>query len=201
MHIIGITGGVGCGKSTVLAYLREQYAAVVVQADEVARRLQCPGQAVYREMTALFGPDAVLEDGSLNRARIAERVFADPVLRLRLNRIVHPAVKQEVRRQIAQAKQAGVQLFFLEAALLIEDHYDEICDELWFIDTDDAVRTTRLTKSRGYSKEKIASMIASQRSRAEFTAHCQVVIDNSGAFSDTKEQIDRQLTRILSVPV
>lgn len=198
MHIIGITGGVGSGKSTVLAYLRERYAAVVVQADEVARGLQRPGQAVYREMTALFGPEAVLEDGSLNRERIAARVFADPVLRLRLNRIVHPAVKQEIRRQIAQAEQAGARLFFLEAALLIEDHYDEICEALWFIDADDEVRKARLARSRGYSAEKIASMIASQRSRAEFTAHCQVVIDNSGAFTDTKEQIDRQLARILS---
>ena len=196
--ILGITGGVGTGKSTVLQYLQQKYDAFLIQCDDVARDLQQPGGVCYAPMQKLFGPDKDAdalfnEDGSFNRSEVAKRVFADEELLHALNRIVHPAVKDRVRALIEAHADAG--LIVIEAALLLEDHYDEICDEIWYIYARESVRRARLKKSRGYTDEKITDIFASQRSDEAYRACCTLTIDNSSEnIENTFRQIDTALS-------
>ena len=164
MKFIGITGGVGAGKSFILSFLEENYSAIVVRADELARHLMVPGTACYEELYASFSDDDIFdEDGHIRATELAQLIYTYPDRREQLNAIVHPAVKNEVLRQVKAARDAGeVEYFFLEAALLIEEHYDELCDELWYIYASEDTRRVRLRNSRGYSDEKITSMMAAQ---------------------------------------
>lgn len=189
MKIIGITGGVGSGKSRVLSYIEEEYHAVICQADQVAWKLQEPGESSYQKIVAHFGEGILNEDQTINRKALGAIVFGDDGELEALNQITHPAVKSYIREQIAKEKEKGTSLFILEAALLLEDHYDEICDELWYIYTDEQMRRERLKESRGYSDDKIDAMIAAQASEEVYRRGCQRVIDNSGAFEKTCTQI------------
>ena len=192
MKVLGITGGIGSGKSTVLNYLKESYGAYLIECDEVARQLQEPGETCYRPMIELFGEQAVKPDQTIDRSAVAKMVFEDRLLREKLNAIVHPAVKQRVRQLIAE--HADYPLIVVEAALLLDDHYDEICDEIWYIYADEDTRRRRLKSSRGYSDERITSMFQSQRSDDSFRALCALAIDNSSEnVQNTFWQLDRAL--------
>lgn len=193
MKIIGVTGGVGAGKSQVLDYIEETGLAVIVKADEVGHQVMEPEGICYPAIVKLFGPNVVRSDGTLDRSAIAGEIFGNEPLREQLNAIVHPAVKTEIRGRIQQEHSKGTKYFVIEAALLIEDKYDEICDELWYIYAGEEIRRERLKKSRGYSDEKIDSIFASQLSEEVFRSHCDVIIDNSGVFSQTKEQIRQRM--------
>ena len=189
MRIIGITGGVGSGKSRVLAFLKSEYEAFVCQADHVAWQLQRPGAVCYKRIVQTFGTDILCEDGNIDRARLGAIVFSDKHKLHALNEIMHPEVKRCIREEIALQTLNGVKLFVLEAALLLEEHYDEICDELWYIYTDDVTRRIRLKTDRAYTDEKIDAIMTSQVSDEAFRKGCQRVIDNSGAFDETCAQI------------
>lgn len=195
MKVLGITGGVGAGKSTILDYLEEHYKARVIQADAVGRLLQQPGQECHRRIAEAFGSGILQEDGTLQRSALAEIVFQDEEKLRLLNEIVHPAVKEYIAGEIQREADRGqVPFVVIEAALLLEDHYDVICDEIWYIYTDPAVRTRRLMASRGYSGAKVREIMANQLSEEEYRAGCQFVIDNSSNFvENTYEQIDKGL--------
>lgn len=194
MRIIGITGGVGCGKSEVLTYVGRNYDAAVVQADDVAHLLMQPGKPCYREIIGLLGPDFTDDCGNLDRKKISSVVFRDEKIRKKINEIVHPQVKQYIRRSIAEERENGTSFFFIEAALLIEDKYDEICDELWYIYADEHVRRERLVKGRGYTDHKIDEIIKSQLSEEEFSGKCDFEIDNSKELEDTINQINQRMS-------
>lgn len=185
MKIIGITGGIGSGKSKVLSYLEETYRAPIYEADKVAHKLQEPGQLCYEKIVENFGQEILKEGGAIDRKKLGKIVFADAKKRKVLNEIVHPAVKVYIRERITEEKKNESPLFFIEAALLIEDHYDEICDELWYIYAKEEVRKERLRTSRGYGEEKINQIFASQKSVNEFREKCDREFDNSGFFKDT----------------
>ncbi len=193
MKIIGITGGVGSGKSEVLRYLDEQYSAVVCEADLVAKNLQKKGTICYNKMVEHFGEEILDENGRIDRPHLAQIVFKDAEELRTLNAIVHPAVKENILRKIRQESKKGTELFVLEAALLLEEHYDEICDEVWYIYANEEVRKKRLKLSRGYSEEKIEDMFRAQKSRDEFLEHSDRAVDNSRSFDDTREQLDEML--------
>ncbi|MFQ6803744.1 MAG: dephospho-CoA kinase [Lachnospiraceae bacterium] len=193
MKIIGITGGVGAGKSEVLNFIAGRYDATVVEADQVGYLVMQPGKEAFEPVAELFGPSVVKEDQTLDREKIAQIVFEDRQLLEKLNAIVHPAVKRYIRRAIQMEQEAGTEIFVVEAALLIEDKYDEICDELWYIYADENVRMHRLMKNRGYSVEKIRGILANQLSEEEFESHCDFEIDNSGDFQDTVRQIEQRM--------
>ena len=197
IRVLGITGGVGAGKSTVLDYLEKQYGAGVILCDEVARSLQEPGGSCYAPMKQLFGPDVLNPDGSFNRKRVAEQVFGDPRLLEKLNGIIHPAVHRYVEREIQKTDREGApSLLVIEAALLLEDHYDLLCDEIWYIYTSKRVRMKRLQESRGYSVERIRKMMKSQKPDGFFREHCQFTVDNSSDnMQNTYGQIDEGLKR------
>lgn len=199
IRVLGITGGVGAGKSTVLAYLKERYGAQVILCDDAARMLQEPGERCYQEMKNLFGPDSLQEDGRFDRQYLAQKVFADKKLLEALNHIVHPAVKQYVREKIETAENGAdsvehPSLLVIEAALLLEDGYEALCDEIWYIAASEEVRSKRLKSSRGYSDERITQMMANQKPDDFFRKHCEFTVDNSSdCVENTYEQIDKGL--------
>ena len=189
MRVIGVTGGVGAGKSEVLGYLAEAYGARLLLLDDIARSMQMPGGCLYEAMCEMAGPECLDESGALIRRAFAEKMYADPNLRLRVNAVVHPAVKDEVRKLIAQYREAGEPLCVIEAALLIEARYEDIYDELWYVFATEDVRRARLKMSRGYSDELIDRIFAGQLKERDFRAASDRVIDNSGSFEETKRQI------------
>ncbi len=196
MTVLGITGGVGAGKSEVLAYLSEKYGACIVRLDDVSRELLSEGGACVKDAVRLFGDEIVLPDGTLSRQKIAERIFCCERLRLALDAIIHPKVKEEFLKRLQSMRERGVKLLAVEAALLIEEHYDAFCDEMWYIYADEATRYRRLASSRGYDDVRIRRTMARQLSEEEFRSFADVTIVNSGDFSDTASQIDVRLAAL-----
>lgn len=196
MKIIGITGGVGTGKSQVLDYLEKNYGAVVCQADEVSKRLQRKGTKCFSEIVCHFGPEILDREGRLDRSKLAGIVFSDREQLQALNEIVHPAVKEKIQDRIRLEKKRGTPVFVLEAALFIEENYGAICDEVWYIYTDEETRKKRLMASRGYSKERTEEIMASQRTSAEFFSYCDRAVDNCHSFQETCEEIDDIMERL-----
>lgn len=195
MKKIGITGGVGSGKSLVLAYLKEQYQAKVYQADLIAHEMQKPGTDCYQKICERFGEDILEQDGTINRKKLGQIVFQDEKALEELNQFVHPAVNLQVEKYIEQEEEKNTKWFILEAALLNQPYYRTILDEIWYIHVDETVREQRLKESRDYSTQKIQNMIKSQPSEEEFRNCADHVIENGGAFEGTKMQIDRILKK------
>lgn len=196
MKVIGITGGVGSGKSTVLSLIKENFNAFVIMADEVGRRLMEPGGAAYTKIVEIFGENVLSLDGSIDRAHLADIVFSHKNKLAVLNSIVHPLVKKVIIEDVAAKRCEEIyDFYFIEAALLIEDHYDVICDELWYIRAEPQVRTKRLMESRGYTEEKIRRLLDNQLREEEFKAHCSRVIENGGPLEDTLMQLKRLMER------
>lgn len=197
MYFIGITGGIGAGKSEVLNYIRNHYSCEIYLADEAAHRVKEPGGPVYEELVRLLGQDVTGEDGTIDRGKMAEKIFADSALLERVNQIIHPAVKTYLLERLRRAEEAGeTELFFVEAALLIEGGYLALVDEMWYIYANEAVRRKRLRESRGYSDEKISRIFASQLTEEGFRESCSLVIDNSGSLQESCLQIDRRLAEL-----
>ena len=207
MKLIGVTGGVGAGKSEILHYLQSNYNCRILLADDAARALEAPGGAIYQPLISLLEeypaadpasgnvPAAItLEDGRINNPEMARRIFSEPDLLKKVNNLVHPAVKQYILSAFEAEKEAGVLDFFvIEAALLIECGYGENVDAMWYIYCDEDERRRRLKASRGYSDEKIDNILRSQLSEKTFRDNADVVIDNSGLLEKTCTQVDQAL--------
>lgn len=194
MKVIGITGGVGSGKSLILNYIKEHYNCEIIMADDLAKDLCKKGELCYKPLVKLLGADVLDKDGQINKSVMAQKIFSDDSLRTGVNNIIHPGVKKFILKRIAYLRRKRTKDFlFIEAALLIEDGYKDIVDELWYIYTDEAVRRNRLKESRGYSDEKIDSIMASQLSEEEFRLNSDFEIDNSGdsevSFSKIRERL------------
>ena len=195
MITIGITGGVGAGKSTVLDFLEERYQAYVMKADEIGHLVMEPGQACYEPVTALFGKQVIKEDKTIDRRQVSDVVFSHPEMLEKLNQIIHPAVKQYIREQLLLKKQQGQKVCVVEAALLLEAHYQEFCDTIWYIHTDEEIRIQRLMENRGYTREKSVSIIASQAPEVFFRANADYVVVNNGDFAQTRQQIEEGIRK------
>ena len=195
MKFIGITGGVGAGKSELLRYIEREFCAKIILADELAHELMLPGTDCFAQIAEAFAEeDLYADDGRFSSQKLAEVIFSDSKKRDRLNRIVHPAVKREVLRMVQKERDAGKwEYVILEAALLVEEGYGEICDELWYIYADHTIRRRRLKESRGYSDEKIDKILASQLSDEEYRRRCKVVIDNNGPLEEGACQVRNAL--------
>ena len=173
MKIIGITGGVGSGKSEILNILKNDYQAKVIQSDHVAHELMVPGAKSYDAIVQAFGNEILNEDQTINRPILGEIVFHDETKLSLLNSITHKNVDEEILSRIDQFG-AG---------------YEKRFDQLWYIYTREEVRYERLKASRGYSDEKIKQMIEKQQKEEEFKSMASNIIDNSGDLEDTKAQI------------
>lgn len=194
MKTIGITGGVGAGKSLVLNYLQNHYNSRVYLADDIANDLKLPGQSCYDKIIELLGRNIIDSEGLIDKNKMAEKIFSHKELLDEVNRIIHPAVKEYVLSQIELERKKGeIDYFILEAALLIEEGYDRILDELWYIHADTSVRSQRLKETRNYTRDKIDHIMASQLSETEFRKHCKVVINNNSDEEALYSQIDHIL--------
>lgn len=194
MKFIGITGGVGAGKSEILKYIKRHYKCEIYLADEAAHEVKKAGTECFDRLVTLLGSDIVGEDGEINKAVMADKIFGDEELLRQVNEIVHPAVKDYLMAKYEAALESpDIELFFVEAALLIEAGYKELVDEMWYIYADRNVRRKRLMYSRGYSEEKIQNIMDNQLTEEEFREACDFVIDNSGLLADSYRQIDKKL--------
>lgn len=194
MKVIGITGGVGAGKSALLRYIAENYNCRIILADEMAHQVKKPGTPCYDKLIELLSADILDEDGTIHKGKMAARIFESEELLKNVNEIIHPAVKEMILDEIADARKKGVLDFlFLEAALLIEDGYLNIVDEMWYIYAREEVRRIRLKVSRNYSDEKIDAIMKTQLSEENFRKYCSVVIDNSDSLENAYRQIDTKL--------
>lgn len=198
MKFIGITGGVGAGKSEILHYLETKDGVKVMLADEIAHELMLPGTDCYQKLKDRFrNEDIWSEDSSFDRKKLAAVIFSDEGKRETLNGIVHPAVKRYIRTVAEAEREKGeLKILVLEAALLIEEHYDEICNELWYIYTREDIRKERLMRSRGYSMQKVQQIFDSQLEESVYRKYCKVVIDNNGTVEEARQQIDLAITNM-----
>lgn len=211
MLILGLTGGIGCGKTAVLTILKEEYDAYIIEADRLAHELMEPGKTVYQGIVDAFGMevlmdtdidisapaegDAVTDNGqstvnrSIDRKKLGDIVFHDKDKLALLNSISHPLVKEEILRRIEEQKDAGKKLFVIEAALLIQDGYKSICDKMCYVYADLDVRISRLCEYRGFTQERVQAVIDSQKSEAFYLEACDYKIDNSGSLENTKKDL------------
>ena len=212
MKIIGVTGGVGAGKSEILHYMEANYKCRILLADDAARALEAPGGAIYEPLVRLLDqypaadhmdhmetvPEITLPDGRINNPEMARRIFSVPELLEKVNALVHPAVKSYILKEAADEKAAGkLDFFVVEAALLIECGYGGDVDSMWYIYCDENERRRRLRASRGYSDEKIDNILRSQLSEQSFRENADVVIDNSGTIEAACRQVDEALRELL----
>jgi dephospho-CoA kinase len=185
--LVGLTGGIGSGKSTVSALLAER-GAVIIDADAITRELQEPGQPVLAAIVDRFGTGVVDADGRLDRAALAAIVFADPAALGDLNGIVHPAVGAEIARRVAEEQDTG-HVVVLDIPLLAENPRDGLTATI-VVDTPVEVAVERLVQRRGMTAEDALARISRQASREERMARADRVIDNSGSVTDLERQVD-----------
>ncbi len=187
MKVIGVTGGVGSGKSAVLNLLQELCNCKILMADDIANHLKEPGQCCYQPVVKLLGEGILSGNGMIDNQKMAAVIFRDQALLNQVNGIIHPAVKDYISEVIKTERERGqIDFLFLEAALLIEDGYRAILDELWYVYADEKTRIRRLMESRGYTEEKARGIIASQLSEDEYRANCDWALDNSSDITQTK---------------
>jgi dephospho-CoA kinase len=193
----GLTGGIGSGKSTVAQMLVAR-GAVLIDADAIVREVQAPGSPVLDRMAEAFGADVLLPDGSLDRAKVAGIVFADPDKLATLNGIVHPAVTAEMtrRREALAPSDATV---VLDIPLLIESGYENLAGII-VVDIDPEVAVQRLVEHRGFTEADARSRIGRQASREQRLAKADVVIDNGGDLAALDAQVDACWAWMCSLP-
>ena len=172
--IIGVMGGVGSGKSTVLNYLENNYEANIIEADKVAKEVMLPGNDVYNEIVKTF-PEVIV-DNKIDSKKLAEIVFNDKEQLEKLNSITHPGAVKEI---ISRIKSSKNRIIVVESAILLGSGVEQYCDELWFVFCNRDTRIKRLIQTRGYSKEKCISVIESQPADEEYNKGADEFIDNS----------------------
>jgi dephospho-CoA kinase len=186
--MLGLTGGIGSGKSTVDALLEEK-GAVVLDADAMVKELQQPGMPVFEAMVERFGAGIVGDDGALDRAAVADIVFNDPDALADLNGIVHPAVGERINQRLTDLAETD-EVVVLDIPLLVEGNREGYAGVI-VVDTDPEVALRRLVEHRGFSEEDARARMANQASRDERLARADVVIRNDGTLEDLRAEVDR----------
>ena len=187
MLLIGLTGGIGSGKSTVSSLLAER-GAVVIDADAIVHELQAPGQPVLAAMVERFGAQILDEHGALRRQVVADLVFNDPDALADLGAIVHPAVGEEIARRMA-AEADTDHVVILDVPLLVESGRDDMVATI-VVDVDPDLAVERLVTHRGFSEADARARVARQASRQQRLAKADRVIDNSGTLDELRRQVD-----------
>lgn len=189
--VLGITGGVGCGKSTLLSMLEMKKGAKVILADNLGHEVMEPGTECYEQIVTLLGSSILDETGHIKKEKMAQIIYGDDEKRRQVNEIVHPSVKKEIKERIRMWQ--AEPLVVVETALMFESGCDAYCDEVWGIFTDPEIRIDRLSKSRGYSREKSLSIMQKQMSYEELKQKCSHVLFNDEDPDKLWEQIKELL--------
>jgi dephospho-CoA kinase len=201
-RVIGLTGGIGTGKSSVAAMFAE-LGARVIDSDAIVHQLQAPGMPLLAEIAAEFGAELIRPDGSLDRAALGARIFSDETARKRLNAIVHPAVGRESARQLAEAFASGVPLVVLDIPLLFETRLHGTAtkanlglETIVVVYAPRELQVTRQVARNGYGRDEAERRVDSQIPIVEKRAQAHHVIDNSGSLEDTRRQVDDLYARL-----
>ena len=189
MRIIGLTGGIGSGKTTVAERLRQK-GAFIVDADKVAREVVEPGQPALAELAEAFD-GVITAEGVLDRAGLARQAFATPEATQQLNNITHPRIRERTDELFATAREEGREVVVYDMPLLIENGETETVDTVLVVDTPDETRVSRLVDSRGLDEDDARRRIAAQIDRDTRLAAADVVLDNSGDVEALIDQVDR----------
>lgn len=185
MKVIGITGGVGAGKSRILYLLKEIYGAKILLADEVAKDLMEPGKPGYEMVKKALGADILKPDGTIDRQALARLIFQDETIRKAVDQIIHPMAWKAIEEKISAFQG---ELLVVEFAIMKQER-DDTFDEMWYVYTSEDNRRKRLAEGRGYTGERTRQMMESQPSESEYRARCSRVIDNNGSIEDVKAQL------------
>lgn len=197
MRLIGITGSIACGKSTVSReLLRKGYP--VIDGDMLSRELTGPGGLAMTDIRTVFGDRFLLPNGSLNRREMGRLVFSEPLARDRLDRIMAPYLKSLTLKRIEEVRSSGAVLCFLDFPLLYEKGYDQYCDSVWCVWLPEDLQLQRLMERDGYTRDEAMCRIRAVMSSDEKANRSAVVIDNSGPVEDTLQQVEDQLNVELS---
>ena len=194
MRVIGLTGGIAAGKSTVSEALREA-GAVVIDADKVGHDAYRPGTETHAALVEAFGPQIVAESGEIDRRALGAIVFADPAQRQRLQDIVWPRMKEMMRSQLEDLRAQNAKVAVVEAAVLFEAGWQDLMDEIWVVQVPEATARERLIARNGMSADDANARIRAQLTNEERARHAQVIIDNSGSVEDAREQVKNALAR------
>ena len=193
--LVGITGGIGAGKSALATFYRE-LGYPVFSADEIAREIVTPGSPALAEITAVFGPTALRPDGSLDRAHLREKISADPSLRLKLEAITHPRIQERSQALANEAFSGGAQIVFYEAPLLFEAKSDKNMDKVICVHAPDALRIERTVKRDGVSAEAAAKLLQSQMPQEEKMRWSDLLVENRGTPEELKTAAVALLKRL-----
>jgi dephospho-CoA kinase len=194
MRVIGLTGGIAAGKSTVSEALRDAGAAII-DADKVGHEAYLPGTECHAALVEAFGREIVAEGGEIDRRKLGAIVFADPAQRTRLQDIVWPRMKEMMRARLADLRAGGTEVAVIEAAVLIEADWLDLVDEVWVVQVPEAVAMQRLMNRNGFSEDDARSRIRAQLTNDERARHATVVIDNSGTVEEARQRVTAALAR------
>ncbi len=193
-QIIGITGGIGCGKSVVMDILEKEYGAAVILADTVGHDLMKPSEINYNGIVEHFGKEILDVNGEINRKLLGSIVFSDKEKLDILNQITHPNIIKEIKYRIDLGlADPDVNYVCLESAILLDTDLHELCDTIWYIYAREEVRIERLIAGRGYTEEYCKTVMSKQKKEQLYREKSHVIIDNSGSIEATKAQIIKVL--------
>ncbi|CEL90765.1 dephospho-CoA kinase [Streptococcus sanguinis] len=194
VRIIGITGGIASGKSTVTEFLRQQ-GYQVIDADQVVHELQEPGERLYQALLSTFGSAILQEDGRLDRPKLGAMIFGNPELMARSSQIQNQIIREELagrRDMLAETEDT----FFMDFPLLFELQYEDWFDQIWLVDVTEETQLSRLMSRNALSQEEAEKRIAAQLSLREKRKRADVLIDNNGSLEETRQQIHDALQKL-----
>lgn len=197
VKIIGLTGGIATGKSTVSKIIRENNIPII-DADKIYKDLSQKGNSIWRAIYNSFGQDYIKGNGEIDKKALSSLIFDDPKQREKLNAITHPIIKDETIKQIKQFENEGKhRLLFLDVPLLFEAGWDRMVDETWVVTIPYKAQLQRLMDRDNCSKDTAQKRIRSQMSLDEKVKRADIVIDNSGSIRDTRKQVLKHLGRLI----
>jgi dephospho-CoA kinase len=195
MKVIGLTGGIGSGKSTVSQCLAE-LGAVILDADKVGHEASKPDTEAWRDIVATFGEQVVAPGGEIDRKKLGEIVFSQPKALSQLNQIMHPRMYDMMRTQIEEYRRQGADVVVLEAAVLMEANWTSLADEVWVTVASESAVLERLKQQRGLTEDQILARIHSQLPAEERGKHAAVVINNDGDLSEMQAKVKELWDRL-----
>lgn len=197
MKVIGITGGIGSGKSTVMDILAKRHGVKLIIADSLGHKSMEKGCATYLRMIEEFGDDILSDTGEIDRRKLSGILFSDDIKLQAQNSIVHPYVRKEIEKQLDIWEKAGEKIAAVESAILVEAGCSDRCDEIWFVTAKTELRINRLTESRGYTEKTAREFISRQKSDEEYIKSCDRIIYNDGDIKNLYKQLEKSVEQLM----